>query len=112
MDLAAIQDWMKDRRERTMASDHIRAIDALAMTLNGSELPIAAAEQQSISFLGHAVRCSSCVWISAKPAPPDRSLTRNVYATRHKGYERVVINRTKWFRLLAGPPGITIRLMR
>jgi hypothetical protein len=37
MDLADIQDWIKERRERLTASDHLTAIDALAMSLNGSE---------------------------------------------------------------------------
>jgi hypothetical protein len=39
MDLADIKDWIKDRRERLTASDHLTAIDALAMSLNGSESP-------------------------------------------------------------------------
>jgi hypothetical protein len=43
MDLADIQDWIKDRRERLTASDHLTAIDALAMSLNGSESPSAIA---------------------------------------------------------------------
>lgn len=43
MDLATVQDWTKVRRERVAASDHLDAIDALAMLLNGSESPSAAA---------------------------------------------------------------------
>ena len=37
MDLAATQDWIKERRERTTAPDHVNAIDALGMTLDGSK---------------------------------------------------------------------------
>jgi hypothetical protein len=43
MDLADIQDWIKIRRERITAPDHLSAIDALAMCLNGSEPPNAVA---------------------------------------------------------------------
>jgi hypothetical protein len=50
MDLAAIQDWAKERRERTTASDHVSAIDALAMTLDGSESPIAVAAMITKSY--------------------------------------------------------------
>jgi hypothetical protein len=44
---------VKELRERTTASDHIRAIDALAMTLNGSESPIAAAAIITKSYCGY-----------------------------------------------------------
>jgi hypothetical protein len=50
MDLADIQDWMKERRERTTASDHVSAIGALAMTLNGSDSPSAAAAMITKSY--------------------------------------------------------------
>jgi len=43
MDLAAIPNWMRERRGRTTASDHVGAINALAMTLNGSDSPSATA---------------------------------------------------------------------
>jgi hypothetical protein len=43
MDLADIQDWIKTRRERITAPDHLNAIDALAMSLNGSKPPSAIA---------------------------------------------------------------------
>jgi hypothetical protein len=39
MDLVDIQDWIKIRRERITAPDHLSAIDALAMCLDGSEPP-------------------------------------------------------------------------
>jgi hypothetical protein len=50
MDLADIQDWMKERRERTTVSDHVSAIDALTMTINGSESPSAAAAMVTKSY--------------------------------------------------------------
>jgi hypothetical protein len=43
MDLADIQDWIKTRRERITAPDHLSAIDALAVCLDGSESPSAVA---------------------------------------------------------------------
>jgi hypothetical protein len=39
MDLATIKDWIDQRPERLTAPDHRRAIDAIAMSLNGSEPP-------------------------------------------------------------------------
>jgi hypothetical protein len=50
MVLAAIQDWTKERRERTTASDHVSAIDALAMTLTGSDSPSTAAAMITKSY--------------------------------------------------------------
>jgi len=50
MDLAAVQDWTKERRERTTASDHVGAIEALAMILNGSGSPSAAATTITKSY--------------------------------------------------------------
>jgi len=43
MDLETVQDWTKARREYLTAPDHLSAIDALVMLLNGSEAPGAAA---------------------------------------------------------------------
>jgi hypothetical protein len=43
MDLAVIQDWIEIRRERITAPDHLDAINALAMCLDGSESPSAVA---------------------------------------------------------------------
>jgi hypothetical protein len=43
MDLATVQDWTRSTRERLTASDYLNAIDALAILLNGSEPPSAAA---------------------------------------------------------------------
>jgi len=54
MDLAATQDWIKERRERTTAPDHVSAIDALAMTLNGSESPSATAAMIAKSYGSYA----------------------------------------------------------
>jgi hypothetical protein len=50
MDLTAIQDWTKERRERTTASDHVSAIDALGMTLTGSDSPSTAAAMITKSY--------------------------------------------------------------
>lgn len=50
MDLTTVQDWMKERRERTTASDHVNAIDALALTLDGSKSPNAAAATITKSY--------------------------------------------------------------
>jgi hypothetical protein len=43
MDTADIQDWIKTRRERVTAPDHLSAIDALAICLNGNGPPNAIA---------------------------------------------------------------------
>lgn len=43
MDLAVVQDWTKERRQRLKAPDHLGAFDALATLLDGSESPSAAA---------------------------------------------------------------------
>jgi hypothetical protein len=43
MDLATVQDWTRSTRERLTVSDHLNAIDALPVLLNGSEPPSAAA---------------------------------------------------------------------
>jgi hypothetical protein len=56
MDLADIQDWMKERRERLTASDHLTAIDALAMSLNGSESPSAIAAIITIAYSSYVKR--------------------------------------------------------
>jgi hypothetical protein len=53
MDLAAKYEWIKERRERMTASDHVSAIDALAMTLNGSESPSAAAAMITKSYCNY-----------------------------------------------------------
>ena len=53
MDLAALQDWMKERRECNTASDHVSAIDALALTLDGSEPPSATAAMIKKSYGSH-----------------------------------------------------------
>jgi hypothetical protein len=53
MDLAAKHEWIKERRERMTASDHVSAIDALAMTLNGSESPSAAAAMITKSYCNY-----------------------------------------------------------
>jgi hypothetical protein len=43
MDLATIQDWTRMEQERHMAPYHLSAINAIAICLNGSETPHAAA---------------------------------------------------------------------
>jgi hypothetical protein len=43
MDLATIQDWTKNERERRTAADHLSAINTIATCLNGSESPNAVA---------------------------------------------------------------------
>lgn len=43
MDLATIQDWTKNERERSTAADHLSAINTIATCLNGSESPNAVA---------------------------------------------------------------------
>jgi len=47
---------MKERRERTTAPDHVNAIDALGMTLDGSKSPRAAAAMIATSYGSYVVQ--------------------------------------------------------
>ena len=65
-----MQDWMKERRERTTAPDHVNAIDALELTLDGSKSPSAAAAMITKAY-------DNCIEQPLKKN--DRNMSNRVY---------------------------------